>query len=75
MQTRQSTASVGSRVKRNVQNNLANGDQIFSQNKQSDIADKLKGNTEDAPYFQRRMQRSRGQSMQHDTYDPLSAEQ
>ena len=70
MQTRQSTASVGSRVQRKTTSNVraANGDQIFS-NPNQNIEDKLKGNTEDAPYFQRRMMKNRGSAGQPDAKD------
>ena len=47
-----------------------NGDQIFS-NPNQNLEDKLKGNTEDAPYFQRRMLRTRGQANQSDPKDPF----
>ena len=39
--------------------NVRGPDQIFS-NPNQNLEDKLKGNTEDAPYFQRRMIRTRG---------------
>ena len=53
MQTRQSTASVGSRARRKAASNVraTNGDQIFSPTSKNGVEDKLKGNTEDAPYF------------------------
>ena len=57
MQQRQSTASVGSRARRQILMNSSaqkNGDQIFGTpnvNDRKSVAGKLEGNTEDAPYF------------------------
>ena len=50
--------------------NVRGPDQIFS-NPNQNLEDKLKGNTEDAPYFQRRMLRTRGQANQSDPKDPF----
>ena len=55
MQNRQSTASVGSRARK--VNTLTLGDRIFSSGKKSAL---IEGRPEDAPYFNRRMERSRG---------------
>ena len=61
MQQRQSTASVGSRAARSAKaNNLLTGDKIFQSPGCNKTEVKGTKNTEDAPYFQRRMMRSRG---------------
>ena len=68
MQQRQSTASASQRVRRsgaanNLQTQVTSGEQIFttpSQTSKAKVAmSEPKGNTDDAPYFQKRMLRSR----------------
>ena len=64
MQTRQSTASVGSRAARRKPNMLTGADKIFSPevksraSKVTTVEEKLQGDTEDAPYFQRRLMKN-----------------
>lgn len=61
MQQRQSTASVGSRARRQGQVGSSQKNDIFAtpgQGEKKSVLGKLEGATEDAPYFQRRLART-----------------
>jgi len=62
IQKRQSTASVGSRARK--VNTLTSGDKIFSSGKKSSLNE---GRPEDAPYFDRRMERARSRRVGSNT--------
>ena len=61
MQQRQSTASVGTRARRQAQSGSSQKNDIFAtpgQAEKKSVMGKLEGSTEDAPYFQRRLART-----------------
>lgn len=61
MQQRQSTASVGTRARRQAQGGSSQSKDIFAtpgQGEKKSVLGKLEGATEDAPYFQRRLART-----------------